>query len=88
MAKNIEFPSLQQVKVAPGNRLVLLCDHKSHSESLAGDTLNVHAAANSLPHALVEIRQDLIAAKSGVDEWVERVALALQPIMNDPSLAG
>ena len=37
---------------------------------------------------LIEIRQDLIAAKSGVDEWVERVARVVEPIMNGSSLDG
>jgi predicted N-formylglutamate amidohydrolase len=39
-----------------------------------------------LAHALVEIRQDLIANQSGVDEWAERLALILEPVMKDPVL--
>lgn len=56
-------------------------DNEPYSGALQGDTLYNHATMLRLPHALIEIRQDLIADKSGVDEWVERVAIAIEPIM-------
>lgn len=56
-------------------------DNEPYSGALEGDTMNTHATARGLPHALIEIRQDLIADKSGVDEWVERVAKVIEPIM-------
>ena len=56
-------------------------DNEPYSGSLPGDTMNVHGTGRGLPHALIEIRQDLIAAKSGVDEWCERVARVVEAIM-------
>ena len=56
-------------------------DNEPYHGALEGDTLNTHGTRAGLPHALIEIRQDLIAAKSGVDEWVERVAKVIEPIM-------
>ena len=56
-------------------------DNEPYHGALEGDTLNTHGTKAGLPHALIEIRQDLIAAKSGVDEWVERVARVIEPIM-------
>jgi predicted N-formylglutamate amidohydrolase len=56
-------------------------DNEPYHGALEGDTLNTHGTKAGLPHALVEVRQDLIAAKSGVDEWVERVAKVIEPIM-------
>ena len=56
-------------------------DNEPYHGALEGDTLNTHGTKAGLPHALIEIRQDLIAAKSGVDEWVERVAKVIEPIM-------
>ncbi len=56
-------------------------DNEPYHGALEGDTLNTHGTKPGLPHALIEIRQDLIAAKSGVDEWVERVAKVIEPIM-------
>jgi predicted N-formylglutamate amidohydrolase len=56
-------------------------DNEPYHGALEGDTLNSHGTKAGLPHALIEIRQDLIAAKTGVDEWVERVARVVEPIM-------
>lgn len=56
-------------------------DNEPYHGALEGDTLNTHATKAGLPHALIEVRQDLIAAKTGVDEWVERVAKVIEPIM-------
>ena len=56
-------------------------DNEPYHGALEGDTLNTHATKAGLPHVLIEIRQDLIAAKSGVDEWVERVAKVVKAIM-------
>lgn len=58
-------------------------DNEPYHGALEGDTLNTHGTRPGLPHALIEVRQDLIAAKTGVDEWVERVARVIEPIMND-----
>ncbi len=56
-------------------------DNEPYSGALQGDTLYTHATLRQLPHALVEIRQDLIASKTGVDEWVDRLAQVIEPIM-------
>ncbi len=56
-------------------------DNEPYHGALEGDTLNTHGTKAGLPHALIEVRQDLIAAKTGVDEWVERVAKVIEPIM-------
>ena len=64
---------------AQGNLVV--GDNEPYQGALEGDTLNTHGTRANLPHALIEIRQDLIAAKTGVDEWVERVAKVIEAIM-------
>jgi predicted N-formylglutamate amidohydrolase len=58
-------------------------DNEPYHGALEGDTLYSHGTLTGLPHALIEVRQDLIAAKTGVDEWVERVARVVEPIMKD-----
>jgi predicted N-formylglutamate amidohydrolase len=73
------------------NRLQLMSDlpvgdNEPYHGSLDGDTLNKHGTGRGLAHALVELRQDLVATKSGVDEWVDRLARVVEPIMNDPIL--
>ncbi len=61
-------------------------DNEPYSGALEGDTLNVHGTRRGLAHALIEIRQDLIAHKTGVDEWIERLVRVLEPILNEPTL--
>jgi predicted N-formylglutamate amidohydrolase len=58
-------------------------DNEPYSGTLEGDTLNVHGTRRGLPHALIEIRQDLISDERGVDEWIERLARVLEPILNN-----
>src|SRR5207237_3616323 len=61
-------------------------DNEPYSGALEGDTLNVHGTRRGLAHALIEIRQDLIAHQSGVDEWIDRLARVLEAILNEPEL--
>jgi predicted N-formylglutamate amidohydrolase len=79
----LPLPMLAALKAIAG-----LCvgDNEPYHGALAGDTLNVHGTQRGLPHVLVEIRQDLIADKSGVDEWAERLAQVLEPIMKEAQL--
>ncbi len=41
-------------------------------------TVPRHGEARGLPHVEIEIRQDLIAADAGQDEWARRICRALQ----------
>jgi predicted N-formylglutamate amidohydrolase len=65
---------------------LIVGDNEPYHGALEGDTLNTHGTKRGLTHALVEIRQDLIAEQSGVDEWVDRLALILEPVMKEPGL--
>ncbi len=47
----------------------------------AGYTVRHHASRAGLPHVALEIRQDLIAATNGAEEWAGRLDLALAPIL-------
>ena len=40
-------------------------------------TLNLHAAPRGLRHAMIEIRNDLIATERGQDEWAQRLSVPL-----------
>lgn len=40
-------------------------------------TLNLHAGVRGLRHAMIEIRNDLIAPERGQDEWAQRISVAL-----------
>ena len=60
--------------------------NEPYDGALEGDTLDRHAGARGLANVLVEIRQDLIAAKPEAERWGERLAAALRPILADSSV--
>jgi predicted N-formylglutamate amidohydrolase len=68
------------------DRSLIIGDNEPYHGALEGDTLNTHGTKRGLAHALIEIRQDLITDQSGVDEWVARLALILEPVMKEPGL--
>lgn len=53
-------------------------DNEPYAGALDGDTLNVHGTLRGLPHVLIEIRQDLIAA----DAAAQAFAVRLKPILD------
>jgi len=52
----------------------------------AGYTVRHHAVARGLPHAAIELRQDLVASAEGATAWADRLAAALAPILARPEL--
>ncbi|WP_430911935.1 N-formylglutamate amidohydrolase [Methylobacterium sp. sgz302541] len=60
-------------------------DNEPYGGGLPGDTIDRHATARGLPNALVEVRQDLVAAEEGQAEWAARLARVLRPLMRRPS---
>jgi predicted N-formylglutamate amidohydrolase len=60
---------------------IVVGENVPYSGKLRGDTLYRHATSRGLAHALVEIRQDLIATPDGQRQWAERLDRLLAPIM-------
>ncbi len=60
--------------------------NQPYDGALEGDTLDRHAGRRGLANILVEIRQDLIAARTDAESWGERLAAALRPILADPRI--
>lgn len=61
-------------------------DNEPYSGSLVGDTMWQHGTQRGLPHALIEIRQDLIADAAGQAAWAERLARIMQDLAGQPDL--
>jgi predicted N-formylglutamate amidohydrolase len=68
------------------DRGLMVGANEPYDGALEGDTLDRHAGARGLANVLVEIRQDLIAKKAEAASWGERLAVALRPILADPSV--
>ncbi|MFQ5958113.1 MAG: N-formylglutamate amidohydrolase [Alphaproteobacteria bacterium] len=62
-------------------------DNQPYRVALDEDyTIPVHAETRGMPYALLEIRQDLVATDAGAEDWAERLASALDDVLNDPSV--
>jgi predicted N-formylglutamate amidohydrolase len=51
-----------------------------------GYGLKVHGIAHGVPHAELEIRQDLIANAAGQQHWADLLAEVLTPILAHPDI--
>ncbi|MCJ2141288.1 N-formylglutamate amidohydrolase [Methylobacterium sp. E-066] len=72
-------PLIESLEADPAGLTV--GDNQPYGGGLPGDTIDRHATARGLPNALVEIRQDLIAGEAGQEEWAERFARILRPLI-------
>lgn len=61
-------------------------DNEPYSGGLPGDTMDKHGTIPGIAHALLEIRQDLIADERGIAEWADRLAALLPEIIAIPAL--
>ena len=61
-------------------------DNEPYVGALKDDTLYRHASRRGLAHALIEVRQDLIADEAGVAAWAARLAPMLARLRNDPAV--
>lgn len=59
---------------------LVIGDNEPYDGALPGDTMNKHCTANGIPHALVELRQDLIASQRDAEAWAERLAPILDAV--------
>jgi len=75
-------PLLKGLAAEPG---LVVGDNEPYDGALAGDTVDRHATRRGLANALIEIRQDLIAAEDGAQEWAARFARLLEPLLAEPA---
>ncbi len=61
-------------------------DNEPYDGALRGDTMFRHAIVNGYPHALIEIRQDLIATPEAATGWAQRLAPIVDAINRRPDI--
>ena len=61
-------------------------DNEPYDGALRNDTMYQHCIVTGLAHALIEVRQDLIADEAGVEQWANRLAPILDAINADPDM--
>ena len=68
------------------DKSLVVGDNEPYDGALRGDTMFRHAIVNGYAHALVEIRQDLIADAQGALAWAERLAPIVDAINRRPDI--
>lgn len=61
-------------------------DNEPYDGALRGDTMFRHAITPGYAHALIEIRQDLIANEAGAEGWAARLAPIIDAIVRRPDI--
>jgi predicted N-formylglutamate amidohydrolase len=61
-------------------------DNEPYDGALRGDTMYHHCMKAGIPHLLLEVRQDLIGNRAGVDAWCGRLAPMFAALNADPAL--
>lgn len=61
-------------------------DNEPYDGALRDDTMFRHAIVNGYPHALIEIRQDLIATAQAASHWAQRLAPIVDAINRRPDI--
>ncbi|MEM6664778.1 MAG: N-formylglutamate amidohydrolase [Pseudomonadota bacterium] len=79
----LAVPLLKALSACSG---LIVGDNEPYSGELEGDCMYRHGTLRDLPHALVEIRQDLIDRPDGVAEWITRLADIFSDLSQDPAI--
>lgn len=76
-------PLIDALAALPG---IVCGDNEPYDGALRGDTLYRHCMKRGIPHALIEVRQDLIADAPGVADWARKLAPIFRRLNADPAL--
>ena len=68
------------------DKSLIVGDNEPYDGALRGDTMFRHAIVNGFAHALIEIRQDLIADRQDAVAWAERLAPIVDAINRRPDI--
>ena len=77
------WPLIEMLAADPA---LVVGDNEPYDGALRGDTMFRHAIVNGFAHALIEIRQDLIADEAGALNWAERLAPIVDAINRRPDI--
>jgi predicted N-formylglutamate amidohydrolase len=58
-------------------------DNEPYSGALEGDTMNRHGTRNGLPHALIEMRQDLVGDAASAEAFAARLKPVIEAALAD-----
>lgn len=67
----------------PGD--IVVGDNEPYDGALKGDTMYRHCMRRGIPHALLEVRQDLIGDDDGIAAWADRLGPIFAALNDDPA---
>ncbi len=76
-------PLIAELRADPA---LVVGDNEPYAGALRNDTMYRHATIAGLAHALLEVRQDLIADEAGVAAWCDRLTGIIAGLNRDPAL--
>ncbi|MCO5064659.1 MAG: N-formylglutamate amidohydrolase [Rhizobiaceae bacterium] len=76
-------PMIDMLSADPG---IVVGDNEPYDGALRGDTMYRHAIVNGYAHALIEVRQDLIADANGVGSWAARLHPIIEELNRRPDM--
>lgn len=74
------------IELLSADPLLTVGENEPYDGALKGDTMYRHAILDGFAHALLEIRQDLIADDAGAGSWAERLAPIVDAINRRPDI--
>ncbi|TPM43157.1 N-formylglutamate amidohydrolase [Mesorhizobium sp. B2-2-3] len=74
------------IDMLAADKNLVVGDNEPYDGALRGDTMFRHAIVNGYAHALIEIRQDLIATSGDALSWAERLAPIVDAIDRRPDI--
>lgn len=79
----VAHPLIDGLSALPG---IICGDNEPYDGALRGDTMYRHCLKRGIPHALIEVRQDLIRDTAGQKAWGERLARIMRSLLDRPEL--
>ncbi|MCO5731946.1 N-formylglutamate amidohydrolase [Rhizobium sp. SSA_523] len=76
-------PLIRMLSEEPG---LIIGDNEPYDGALKNDTMYRHCMRKGLPHALLEVRQDLIGDEDGILLWADRLAPIFHALNARPDL--
>jgi predicted N-formylglutamate amidohydrolase len=77
----LPLPLLRALREEPDLAPDEIGDNEPYDGALAGDTIDAVATRRGLSHALIEVRQDLIATRAEAEAWADRLARVIAPLI-------
>lgn len=78
--------ALPMLEMLAQERDLVVGDNEPYSGNLRGDTMWRHGTMRGLAHALLEVRQDLIAEEKGVLAWADRLEPVVEALLKLPDI--